>query len=295
MRVWAIPWLSDVRVVFYWRDMLEEAGIDEETAFSSAEQVEQTMSRLQASGIAAPWGIWATRVNVTLHNAASWVWGAGGSIMSDTKKEILFDQPEAMEGILAYLRLHRYMPPGLDQLLPDSEVIDLFTARRVAVAMGPALWFERAKSAFEQEPETPDKIGIAVPPGPAFVGGSHLIVWQHTQHVLEAIPLIRFLTSKEAQAEYCHATGFLPVRPDVLAKPPYTEDARYQVITEALGTGRTFPVVPRWGAIEERLGKSLVWLWNSLLADPDQDLEDFAKPYIESTARRLVVTLGMRR
>ena len=31
-RVLAIPFLSDVRVIFYWRDMLEKAGVDEATA-----------------------------------------------------------------------------------------------------------------------------------------------------------------------------------------------------------------------------------------------------------------------
>ncbi|MFL7794490.1 MAG: hypothetical protein AB8I69_20275, partial [Anaerolineae bacterium] len=70
-KVWAIPWLVDTRVIFYWRDMLEEAGIDETTAFVTPAQVEETMARLQDSGVEIPWGIWALGGGIALQNAAS--------------------------------------------------------------------------------------------------------------------------------------------------------------------------------------------------------------------------------
>ena len=41
-RVWAIPFLSDVRVIFYWRDMLEKARVDEAAAFASFEGIEDS-------------------------------------------------------------------------------------------------------------------------------------------------------------------------------------------------------------------------------------------------------------
>src|SRR5262245_21714835 len=33
--VWSIPWLADARVIYYWRDALETAGVDEISAFST--------------------------------------------------------------------------------------------------------------------------------------------------------------------------------------------------------------------------------------------------------------------
>lgn len=294
-RVWAIPWQADARIVLYWRDMLEQAGIAEETAFQTPAQVEETMERLRDSGIAAPWGIWAARVNLIMHNAASWIWGNGGDIISADGTEVLFDQPKSLDGLLAYFRLHRYMPPGLDRLAPDTQVIDLFTARQVAVVMGPCQWFGQMMSALEQSPDLAARIGVALPPGPAFVGGSHLIVWKHTRRAQEAVALIRFLVGKQVQSECCHAVGFLPVRPDVLSEPPYTIDARYQKTIEALQTGRSFPVISRWGEVEDRLRHSLVWLWDTLMAEPDQDVEALVRPYIESVTARLAVTLGAQR
>jgi multiple sugar transport system substrate-binding protein len=294
-KVWAIPWLADVRVIFYWRDMLEEAGVDAQTAFRSPERVAETMECLQASGIDAPWGIWGDRKNVALQNAASWVWSAGGDVISADGRQILFDQPEAMQGFLAYFDLHRYLPPDIDHLPEVSQILDLFASRRLAVIMGACSWLDGISSAYGEASDIAPKIGLALPPGPAFVGGSNLIVWQHARQTREAVDLVRFLTSKQAQLDFCRAGSFLPTRLDVLSEPSFATDVRYQVIIEALKTGRAFPMIPKWGDVEEKLGRGLVWLWNTLLANPGMDSAALVKPYIEATARRLAITLGIRR
>jgi multiple sugar transport system substrate-binding protein len=284
-----------VRVIFYWRDMLEQAGVDERTAFRTPEQVEETMGRLQASGIDAPWGIWGDRKNVMLQNVASWIWSAGGDIISADAKQILFDQPEAMRGFLTYFRLHRYMPPNLDHVPEGSQILDLFNARRLTVVMGACSWLDTILSAHSETPDVVDKVGLALPPGPAFVGGSNLIVWQHAQRVQDAVELILFLVSKQTQLDFCRAGNFLPARLDVLSEPPYATDVRYQVILEALKTGRAFPMIPRLGDVEEELGRGLVWLWDTLLTNPGMDSAALVRPYIETTARRLAIILGTGR
>ncbi len=292
-RVWAIPWLADVRVIFYWRDMLEEAGVDAETAFQTPERVEKTMERLQASGIDAPWGGWGDKKNVMLQNVASWIWSAGGDIISANGQQILFDHPEAMQGFLAYFRLHRYMPPDLDRVLESSQILNLFATRRLAVMMGACSWLDGILSAYGKTSDVVARIGLALPPGPAFVGGSNLIVWQHARRVQEAMALVRFLISKQTQLDFCRAGSFLPARLDVLSESPYATDVHYQVIVEALKTGRAFPMIPKWGDVEEELGKGLVWLWNTLLANPGMDSPALVKPYIEATAQRLTIMLGI--
>ena len=107
--------------------------------------------------------------------------------------------------------------------------------------------------------------------------------------------LIRFLTSRQAQVDYCQRTGHLPVRLDALAEPPYTSDPHYQIMVETLRTGRTYPVFPKWGEIEEKLSDACLWFWDSIAADRNQDINTLVKPYLKSLARRLMVTLGIRR
>jgi multiple sugar transport system substrate-binding protein len=38
-RLWAVPWLADTRVIYYRRDLLERAGVDETTAASRCSAV----------------------------------------------------------------------------------------------------------------------------------------------------------------------------------------------------------------------------------------------------------------
>ena len=45
--VWALPWLAYTRLIYYRRDLFEKAGIDEQDAFQSQEQIERTLVTLE--------------------------------------------------------------------------------------------------------------------------------------------------------------------------------------------------------------------------------------------------------
>jgi multiple sugar transport system substrate-binding protein len=51
---YAVPWIVDPRAIIYWRDMFEDAGVDEATAFTSFENMEQAFERLQEKGFQTP-------------------------------------------------------------------------------------------------------------------------------------------------------------------------------------------------------------------------------------------------
>src|SRR6185436_12488389 len=95
---WAVPWFVDVRVIYYWRDMLEKAQVDEATAFQTSEHMEETFQRLQASGLSTPW---AVSTGKDIASVASWIWGAGGELASADGKQVLVNQPKALTGIQA--------------------------------------------------------------------------------------------------------------------------------------------------------------------------------------------------
>jgi len=78
-RIYAVPWLAAIRVIYYRRDLLERAGVDEKTAFLSHGQLTDALQKLRNSGISTPLAL-ETR-NVTppvLHSLASWVWARAG-------------------------------------------------------------------------------------------------------------------------------------------------------------------------------------------------------------------------
>jgi len=50
IRVRMIPWLAALQIMYYRRDLLKNAGVDEKTAFLSPAQLVQTLKRLRAGG-----------------------------------------------------------------------------------------------------------------------------------------------------------------------------------------------------------------------------------------------------
>jgi multiple sugar transport system substrate-binding protein len=285
--VWSIPWLCGARVIFYWRDMLEDAGVDLETAFQTPEWTEYTLERLQTSGIATPWAA-PTEPNLdTLHHIASWIWEAGGDFLSSDGTTVMLTQRESLQGIHAYFRLHRFVP--LSSSLPaGARLFELFVQREVAAIMtGP--WDLNTFQQHDLDSAALSLVGVALPPGPPFVGGSNLVVLQHmpARYERTAIDLISQLVSPQVQLEYAQIMGLLPVRMDVLSELEQSGDPKMQMYLHALSSGRTIPNVPLWSVIEERMMDVFGQIWRDIQAQPEADLETIIADHLEPLVKRL--------
>jgi len=293
--LWAIPWLSDARVIFYWRDMFEHAGLDEAGAFQSFAQMEETLARLQSHGISTPWAATTRRTANTVYNISSWVWGAGGDFMSADGNRVLVAEPEARAGMTHYFRLYRYMPQRSEPM-DGIEAFELFQNQSVAAILsGP--WFLSWLRRRGMPPYTLSRIGVALLPGPSFVGGTNLVIWKHVgaDHEQLASELVRYLVTSPALLEFYHLTGLLPARRDLLAQPPFSTDPHYQKIIEALNIGRPHSRIAMWGLVEDRLVTTLAYLWSEVRADPTQDIAALIERNIVPLAQRLEATLTGRR
>ena len=290
-QTWAVPWLADTRVILYRRDLLAKAGIDETTAFQTHSQFEWTLERLQASGVTSSPLVIPTQTTAnTLHNLASWVWGAGGDFISVAGKRTLFNQPEAHAGIRAYLGLHRYLAPqarGLDARHSDSFYLQ---GQAAVTVSGP--WLILLNLESSPAAQVIANTGVVLPPGVPFIGGSNLVIWKHTRQDRRALELVRFLTSQAVQSSYCQRAGLLPVRLNVLDAPAFVDHPLYRVMSEGLRVGRSFPSFSAWGLIEDGLTTELACLWADLRADSSLDLDTAITERLGPLAQRLDLTLG---
>jgi multiple sugar transport system substrate-binding protein len=289
-RQWAIPWLTGARLLFYRRGVIERAGLDEAEAFATPEQLRHTVERLAAEGVAVPWTVPTGPTHTTLLNVASWIWGAGGDLISPDGKRTFFSQPEARAGMRAYFGLGRYLAPAvrtLTGLQPDDQF--LHSADTAITLSGPWL-FGAAQSLAK--PDLREQLGVALPPGPSFVGGSHLVVWKQSQQAEAALRLVRFLTERGPQLAYSQAVGLIPTRQEALAEPPFATHPFWQLATRGLRTGRSFRVTRSWGLMEDRLTLALAAVWGDTLADPEADLDGLISRRLEPLAKRLDLVLG---
>ncbi|MBC7249466.1 MAG: extracellular solute-binding protein [Anaerolineae bacterium] len=288
-QMWAIPWMSDTRVIYYRRDLLQQAGIDEQTAFQTPEQLARTLQRLQESGVAIPWVMPTAQTLPTLHAVTSWVWGAGGHFTSADGKRVVFDEPKALAGMYAYFSLHRYLAPAARNL-NDYQANALFREGKAAALLsGP--WVLNSIQQQAAAAEVIEHLGTAFVPGVPYVGGSNFIIWKHSRRVREALELLHFLTSYQVQTTYVPQAGLLPARLEALALPPFTTEPPYQVISESLKKGRGIQAVYMWGLIEDGLTAMLNKLWKALFADPGLDLEQVVAEHMRTLAHSLNRTL----
>jgi len=284
---WAVPWWADTRLIYYRRDILDHAGVEEQAAFLSAERLEGTLARLQTAGVPVPWVVPTRQSRMTIHNVASWVWAAGGRFISDDGRRTCFHEPEARAGIRAYFELARYLAEPARNLDDTQSDAWFGLGKAAATLSGP--WLLQFAS-----PEVAANVGLTFPPGVPFVGGSHLVCWKHAGHSEAAIKLIRFLTSQRVQAGFGQRAGLLPTRPDVLSNPPYADVPLYRTVAQGLERGRSFPSLTLWGLVEDKLNEAFSQLWADLLANSDLDLEQAIAEHLEPMAQRLDLTLGSR-
>jgi multiple sugar transport system substrate-binding protein len=288
-QVWAVPWMTGARLIVFRRALLAQAGIDEKAAFTTPEKFGQTLERLQIRGVQTPWTVPTGLTHTTLHNVASWVWGTGGDFITSDGKEVLFNHPQARAGISAYFALGRYLAPPVQHLTglePDQQFMnDPNTAMTISGA-----WV--FKEAREHSFGTCDQLGVALPPGPAFVGGSHLVTWKHTRNREAALELIHFLSQPSVQVVHGQQIGLLPARVEALAMVPFATDPFWQVAVRGLKTGRSFPMTRSWGLMEDRLTTELSRLWGEILTTPDLNLDVAIARRFGPLAQRLELVLG---
>jgi multiple sugar transport system substrate-binding protein len=98
-QAWSIPWLTYSQLLYYRKDVLEKVGLtDGAAALADPSRLEQTLAHLAAHGFPHALGLTTHAWAPIVHEAASWIWGAGGDFLSSTGRRAIFNQPEAFAG-----------------------------------------------------------------------------------------------------------------------------------------------------------------------------------------------------
>jgi len=284
--IWGIPWMVDTRLLFYRRDLLAQVGIDEAEAFTSFTALEKTLHRLQQADVEIPWIIPTRRSWITLHNLAVWVWGHGGDFVSADGKRLLFNTPEARAGFQEYFGLRRFMPPQAHHLA-IVEADDGFSHGQAAVTLSGAWLWDNP----HLTPELRANIGVTLPPGVPYVGGSHLVVWEHSRNVRDALKLIRFLTEARVMQRYAPQAGKLPARLSALSETSVPFNASLNSLVRGLVDSRSFHSVPLWGMIEDRLANTLRDIWSDVLESPEVECAAIIDRHLQVLTRSLELAI----
>ena len=271
---WAVPWFTEARTIYYRKDVLEAAGVDEATAFTDWEAFRSTLEAVAELGEIdgkpiKPFGSPGRRAFDLVHHVMPFVWNNGGAELSEDASESTINSPEAVEGVKWFADL---IPAGVyDETALErdaQQVEDSFKAGQIAVWIGGPWVLASAERTDDPtwEKTARENVGIAtMPEGPsgeasAFVGGSNLMMFESCEEQDAAWELMAFLSGDDVQSEYASVMGMFPSRLD----PQQAEGERspnHEAFAEAIANGRSYATIPQWGQIEtayqERFGNIL--------------------------------------
>ena len=279
----AIPWFLETRALFYRTDACEKAGVDPTKDFETWESFKSALKKLnnvevdgkKLSALGMPgkndWNV--------VHNFAPWVYGAGGSFLNSDFTKSEFSSGATFEGIKFYSELAKeglMDKKALEQNTSDVELGFVSKGKYATSILGP--WnidtLEMNKKEFEtydwEGNDLIDRVGVAMlPAGPegrfGFLGGSTLSVFKSSKKQDKAIELIKYLTTKKAQIEYCKRTGNLPSVKSAYDDPWIAEHPMRKVFKAQMNYAVHYPSIPDWGQVETYLQYGLSKVWDNVM------------------------------
>ncbi|NIK77839.1 multiple sugar transport system substrate-binding protein [Paenibacillus castaneae] len=304
--VYAVPWFVDARVLFYRKDAFQAAGVDPNTAFqdwSSFKEALQKVNGIEINGQKmTALGVPGKNDWNVAHNILPWMWSAGAEVLTPDNKSAVFNDKQALEGIMYYTGLAQDGLVDLASLGKNSSQIenDFADGKTAALVSGPWLLKD-----FEISRDNGglggviDKanIGLApLPMGPekrsTFIGGSNLAVFQTSKHKDAAWELIRYLSSDEAQLAYSKRLGMLPAKRSLLDSKAPIEELGYAAFAEATKYGQTYPSIPQWGSIETALVKHFGEIWSIAADQTGRYSEEAVQEQLDAAVREIDIILA---
>jgi multiple sugar transport system substrate-binding protein len=228
-KLYRIPMRSDVGVLYYRKDLLEQAGFKPPETFANLREISQALKKQGKT----KWGyLWQGR---QYEGAAAMfvevLKGYGGFWVNPKTREVGLDEPEALKAI-AFLKQTTQKdisPPGVTTYIEEDTRRIFQSGQAAFLRSWPYVWpLANAKdSPIKDKIGIKSMVGIDPESGAGCLGGWGLGIAKSSKHPEEAWKAIKYFTSEEAQRRFILNAGFVPSRRalfkdrEILAKYPH--------------------------------------------------------------------------
>ncbi|MGG6264794.1 ABC transporter substrate-binding protein [Leptolyngbya sp. AN03gr2] len=259
-KLYRVPWRTDAAMLFYRKDLLEQAGLQPPNTFNELIQASQKIQGQDKAQWGFVWqgrqyeGVAAMFVDVLTSNGGFWVNPENG--------EVGLDRPESIQA-LQFLRstIDKGITPTGVSTYQEEEARLLFqSGNTLFMRNWPYAW------ALLNKDDSPvrGKVGIRPvvhAPGQessACLGGWGWGIASTTQHPVEARKALDFFTSARVQRQTTLQSGYLPSRkalykdPEILAKYDF-----FPIALEALENPGLRPPIAQYAQASDILQRYL--------------------------------------
>jgi multiple sugar transport system substrate-binding protein len=262
--IWAIPWLTDARLLYFRTDVLKKAGIKTKTAFANWASFRKTLQTINQAGVeidgkvVAPFAMPGKDTWDVPAHVFPWIWASGGNELNAGLTRSTIANAASLRGVAFYTGLIRQglvYAPALAR--PTTEVETLFANGTAATVVGgpwlvesasdPAsVWDPAARRSFSTAPLSGGPSGKRF----TYVGGSNLMALKSSAHLAEIWQLIKYLVRPSVQIQAMHRFGLLPSTIAGLKLAAKTNKRYGPFFSAITKDGRSLPNAPFWGEVE---------------------------------------------
>jgi multiple sugar transport system substrate-binding protein len=237
-KVLSVPWISDVRVLFYRTDIFQQAGIQGPPTTWAQLHADAVKLATRGSG---KYGYYIPQWDAPL--PIEFTWDAGGSVMASSGK-VNFDTPAFRQAVDFYASFYR------GKLVPTAADFDqtagFISGSAPMLVSGPYLAqsLTGIQGKWASAPLPSDSTNTSL------FAGSTLGVWHTSTKVAAALKLFDFLAQPSTQVAWYKLDGDLPSNNTALSDPSLTSDPNFQVYAKQLQNSELLPLVPQWDTIQ---------------------------------------------
>ena len=288
---YAVPITTGARVLYYRKDLLEQAGLDPNQPPATREELIETAQALtkdtNGDGNTDQWG-YCFMADNTLHTPHMWlthVWADGGDLVDEEGKAV-YDSEAGIRAAQFYYDLvntYKVTPTNVIANDYDATVRALVSGQCAMAVLGTWSWPVNILGALGEE-----NIGWTKVPPPAggqdatFGGGWSWMISAQTEHPEEAWAYIEALASEEVALEI--AKYDIPTRESILTNPAIQGTFIAEVGQYAFESAQGNPQVATTQALFDGLRQALQDVIRGR-EDPETALTEAAQTYNSRYAR----------
>jgi len=227
--LYRIPFRSDVGMLYYRTDVLEELGMEAPQTFEELISIAETAQ----AETEVPWGyVWqGLQYEGLVTNFIEIVSGYGGFWIDADTLEVGLDQPEAIQAV-EFMRdviQQELSPEGVTNYLEEDSLRVFENGNAVFLRNWPYAWAELNKEESAVDGNVALKPMVHAPgeSAAACLGGWGFGIAKSTPHPEEAWEVVKFFTSRDSQKQFILDYAYVPSHtdlfddPDVLEKFPH--------------------------------------------------------------------------
>jgi multiple sugar transport system substrate-binding protein len=238
---YVVPHTLDLSVLFYNKDLYEQAGLDPEQPPETLEEMAEHARAIRELGGDTYGTFWGGDCG-GCYVFTYWpsIWASGGEVMNEDGTESTIDSSEATEVFEIYRSLWEddvVEPTAINET--GDQWTGFFPEGNIGVMPMPSTTLGATVEALGD-----DVVGVAPIPGidgdeSTFVGGDSVGISATSDNADAAWNFIEWTLSEDAQVDVVAANADIVARTDLADNPISAEDDRVVLINELVGVGVT--------------------------------------------------------